>query len=115
MSFDLPAGMDPALLAKAKAAAAPLKPSGAKFGVGEMVTVRVKNPAWSGSQSDLQQGIPETIPGGEGAITAVKVYSDYGYVVNGKQYADWELTKKTGGRRHTRGRRRRASRRGFRV
>ena len=113
MSFDLPAGFSPELLAKAKAAAVPAKPSGAKFGVGETVTIRVKNPNWTGSQSDMQQGIPETLPGGTGAITAVKVYNDYGYVVNGKQYADWELTK-SGGRRHTRSRRR-ASRRGFRV
>ena len=114
MSFDLPAGMDPALLAKAKAAAVPLKPSGAKFRVGETVTVRANNPDWTGSQSDLQQGIPQFLVS-EGTISEVKVYNDYGYVVNGKQYGDGELTKK-GGRRHTRSRRRRrASRRGFRV
>ena len=76
------------------------------------MTVRANNPDWTGSQSDLQQGIPQFLVT-EGTISEVKVYNDYGYVVNGKQYGDGELTKK-GGRRHTRSRRR-ASRRGFRV
>jgi hypothetical protein len=104
--FDVPVGALAALKSKMP---------GAKFAVDDMVTLpATQNSSWTGSQDDLREGIQRWNPQGTGKITAVIPSTVYTYVVNGKKYSAEQLTKKMGGRRHTRSRRR-ASRRDFRV
>jgi len=103
--FDVPMGALAALKSKMP---------GAKFAVDDMVTLpATQNPDWHGTQEDLREGILRYDPPVKAKVTEVIPSTVYMYVVNGKKYSAEQLTK-SGGRRHTRSRRR-ASRRGFRV